>query len=42
MMAYSKMAFNEAVALAKETHHVRLSGDSDFRRIFQENVSFDL
>jgi uncharacterized 2Fe-2S/4Fe-4S cluster protein (DUF4445 family) len=40
MMACSKMAFNEAVALAKETHHVRLSGDPDFSRIFQENVSF--
>lgn len=40
MMACSRMAFNEAIAIAKNTHHCRLSGDSDFNRIFQENVSF--
>jgi uncharacterized 2Fe-2S/4Fe-4S cluster protein (DUF4445 family) len=40
LMACSKMSFNEAVALAKNTHHLRLSGDSEFNRIFQENVSF--
>ena len=41
MMACSRMAFDEAIALAKRTHHIRLSGDSDFNRIFQENVSFE-
>jgi hypothetical protein len=35
------VAFDEAIALAKRTHHIRLSGDSDFNRIFQENVSFE-
>jgi hypothetical protein len=41
MMACSRTAFDEAVALAKSTHHIRLSGDPDFNRIFQENVSFE-
>jgi uncharacterized 2Fe-2S/4Fe-4S cluster protein (DUF4445 family) len=42
MMACSTMAFNEAIVLAKRTHHIRLSGDLDFNRIFQENVSFEI
>jgi uncharacterized 2Fe-2S/4Fe-4S cluster protein (DUF4445 family) len=41
MMACSRTAFDEAIAMAKRTHHIRLSGDPDFNRIFQENVSFE-
>jgi uncharacterized 2Fe-2S/4Fe-4S cluster protein (DUF4445 family) len=41
MMACSRKAFDEASALAKRTRHIQLSGDSDFNRIFQENVSFE-
>jgi uncharacterized 2Fe-2S/4Fe-4S cluster protein (DUF4445 family) len=41
VMACSRTAFDEAIALAKRTHHIRLSGDPDFNRIFQENVSFE-
>jgi uncharacterized 2Fe-2S/4Fe-4S cluster protein (DUF4445 family) len=41
MMACSRTAFDEVIAMAKRTHHIRLSGDPDFNRIFQENVSFE-
>ncbi len=41
MMACSRTAFDEAIAIAKRTRHIRLSGDPDFNRVFQENVIFE-